>query len=120
MFGDFVRYKRLSRNLTLREFCRRAGEDPSNWSKIERAILPPPQGRGKLDQVAHVLGIRKGGREYRQLLDEAAVSGGKIPKDLMANKAVVGLLPAFLRTIGSEKPTRREIMNLLQKLEEER
>ncbi len=120
MFGSFVRDKRLARDLTLREFCRRLAEDPSNWSKIERGMLPPPQGAEKLEQIARVLGIRKGGREYRKLLDEAAISGGKIPRDLMANKAIVGLLPAFLRTIGSEKPTKREIMNLMKKLEEER
>jgi transcriptional regulator with XRE-family HTH domain len=120
MFGEYVRNRRLNRDLTLREFCRQAGEDPSNWSKIERGMLPPPQDAKKLDQIAGVLGIRRGGAEYRRLLDEAAVSGGKIPKDLMANKAIVGLLPAFLRTIGSEKPTKREIMNLIKKLEDER
>ncbi len=42
MFGDYLKSRRLERDLTLRDFCRSAGEDPSNWSKVERGILPPP------------------------------------------------------------------------------
>ena len=75
MFGEFVRDRRLARDLTLRDFCRRIGEDPSNWSKVERGILPPPQSIEKLNLIAKVIGIRKGGgKEYMSLLDEAAIS----------------------------------------------
>lgn len=119
MFGEFVRDRRLARDLTLRDFCRRIGEDPSNWSKVERGILPPPQSIEKLNLLAKVLGIRKGGKEYMNLLDEAAISRGKIPGDLMSDKAVVSLLPAFLRTVGSVKPTKEEIMKLVKRLKEE-
>ena len=62
MFGEFVRDRRLARDLTLRDFCRRIGEDPSNWSKVERGILPPPQSIEKLNLLAKVLAIKKGGR----------------------------------------------------------
>jgi transcriptional regulator with XRE-family HTH domain len=120
MFGDFIRDKRLARDLTLREFCRQTGEDPSNWSKVERGLLAPPQSTDKLNQIARDLGIRKNGQDYKRLVDEAAVTGGRIPKDLMSNKALVGLLPAFLRTVGNTKPTKEDIMKLMKKLEEER
>ena len=119
MFGDFVRDRRLARDLTLRDFCRRIREDPSNWSKIERGILPPPQSIEKLNQIARVLGVKKGGKEYMSLLDEAAVSRGRIPTDLMSDTAIVNLLPAFLRTVGSVKPTREEVMRLVKRLKEE-
>ncbi len=116
MFGEYVRDRRLARDLTLRDFCRRIGEDPSNWSKVERGILPPPQLIEKLNLIAKVLNLSKGSKEYVELLDEAAISRGRIPKDLMSDRAVVGLLPAFLRTVGNIKPTKEEIMKLLEKL----
>ena len=37
----------------------------------------------------------------------------------MSDKAVVNLLPAFLRTVGSVKPTKEEIMKLVKRLKEE-
>ena len=119
MFGVFVRDKRLARDLTLREFCRQAGEDPSNWSKIERGLLAPPQSTEKLTRIAHVLGIRRNCADYKRLLDEAAVTRGRIPRDLMSNRAIVGFLPAFLRTVGNAKPTKEEIAKLMKKLQEE-
>jgi len=119
MFGEYVRDRRLARDLTLRDFCRRIGEDPSNWSKVERGILPPPQSIERLNFIAKVLNIKKGGKEYLELLDEAAISRGRIPKDLMSDEAVVRLLPAFLRTIGSIKPTKEEIRKLVKRLKEE-
>ncbi len=119
MFGEYVRDRRLERNLTLREFCRMIDEDPSNWSKVERGILPPPQSIEKLNSIARVLRLKKGGEDYLELLDGAAISRGKIPKDLLSDKSVIGLLPAFLRTIGSVKPTKEEIMKLINRLKEE-
>ena len=119
MFGQFVRDRRLSRDLTLRDFCRRISEDPSNWSKVERGILPPPQSIAKLQEIARVLGLRKGSKDYVAFLDEAAVSRGRIPADLMTDETVVNVLPAFLRTVGSVKPTKEEIMELIDRLKRE-
>ena len=48
MFGEFIKQKRLEKDLGLREFCRQLDEDASNWSKIERGIMGPPQDEGKL------------------------------------------------------------------------
>ena len=43
MFGEFVRQIRERRRLGLREFCLEHGHDSSNWSKVERGVLPPPR-----------------------------------------------------------------------------
>jgi transcriptional regulator with XRE-family HTH domain len=48
MFGEIIKNKRLDHEMTLREFCRQLDEDPSNWSKIERGLNPPPKDEKKL------------------------------------------------------------------------
>jgi len=120
MFGDFVRERRLRQDLTLREFCRRIDEDPSNWSKVERGIQMPPRSAGKLEAVARTLRMKKGSDEYTSLMDQAAVSAGRVPEHAMSDKSIVDSLPAFLRTIGSVKPTKAEIEKLIRRLKEER
>ena len=57
MFGDFIKEKRINKEITLREFCRQLELDASNWSKIERGVMSPPQDEEKLKQIAKVLGI---------------------------------------------------------------
>jgi transcriptional regulator with XRE-family HTH domain len=57
MFGEYLKGKRLEKDLTLRDFCRSAGEDPSNWSKVERGILPPPTDEARLTNIAGILGL---------------------------------------------------------------
>ena len=44
MFGDFIKEKRINKEITLREFCRQLELDASNWSKIERGVMSPPPG----------------------------------------------------------------------------
>ena len=119
MFGDFVKERRLGLNLSLREFCRLIGEDPSNWSKVERGVVAPPQAIEKLNSIAKTLGLKKRGEDYVKLLDSAVVGAGKIPKDLLSDKEVLSVLPAFLRTIGSIKPTEEELRVLIETLKKE-
>ena len=40
MLGEFIKQIRARQRLGLREFCLKNGYDPSNWSKIEREVLP--------------------------------------------------------------------------------
>ena len=40
--GKTLKELRLKRDLSLREICRKSGYDPSNWSKVERGLMPPP------------------------------------------------------------------------------
>jgi len=116
MFGEFIKTLRLDRDIGLREFCRQLSIDASNWSKVERGILPPPQGDEKLDQIAEVLGIKKNSELYNELKDKAAIDAGIIPKDILSDQETLNALPMFFRTVRSEKPTAEEIEKLIEKI----
>lgn len=116
MFGEFVKERRLALGLSLRKFCKLLDLDPSNWSKIERGIHLPPQDKEFLAMIAEAVNIKADSSEWDQLLDYASVDRGEIPTYLLQNKEMVKLLPAFFRTVGSVKPTKEEVVELLEKL----
>lgn len=118
MFGTFVKEKRLAADLTLREFCRRTGEDASNWSKIEREKMPPPKDKTKLATIAAVLGIEQDSDDWNKLVDFADVDSGTIPEYIRSDQEVLNALPLFFRTVGSEKPTAEELRELIRHLRE--
>ena len=116
MFGKLVKEKRLQRDLGLRDFCRKLGEDPSNWSKIEREVKTPPKNRGKLEKIASLLGMKPNTEDWNILFDQASIDSGIIPKDLISDKEVLNALPAFFRTIRSEKPSAEELDMVIEKI----
>lgn len=44
-FAEYIKDLRVEKEITLREFCKISGLDPSNWSKIERGIHAPPKSK---------------------------------------------------------------------------
>ncbi len=116
-FGEFIKNLRIERRMTLREFCRAAKLDPSNWSKIERGFAPPPKSKVVLQGIAEVLNIEEGSEEYITLFDLAAI--GHIPTDLLSDEQVLDKLPVFFRTIRGEKPSRKELEELIRIMREE-
>ena len=116
MFGDFIKSLRIERDVGLREFCRRLSIDASNWSKIERGVMPPPQDEEKLDKIAEVLDIEKNSDLYIELKDKASIDAGIIPKDLLSDKETLNSLPMFFRTVRSEKPTAEELEKLIERI----
>lgn len=116
MFGDFIKNQRLDRDIGLREFCRRLSIDASNWSKVERGVLPPPQDEDKLRQIADVIGINTESQLFIEMKDKAAIDSGIIPKDLLSDQEILNSLPMFFRTIRSEKPTPEELEKLIEKI----
>ncbi len=116
-FGEFVRKLRIEKSMTLREFCRLAKLDPSNWSKIERGISPPPKSKVFLKGISEILNIDEGSEEYNALFDLAAIS--HIPTELVSNQQVLDKLPVFFRTIRGERPTRKELEELIRIMKEE-
>jgi transcriptional regulator with XRE-family HTH domain len=116
MFGKFIKALRLDRDLGLREFSRKLSIDASNWSKVERGILPPPQDDKKLKQIAKILGIDINSEQFIELKDIASVGSGIIPKDILTDKEVVNSLPMFFRTVRSEKPSTEELKRLIEKI----
>ncbi len=115
-FGEFVKQLRLQNRITLREFCRLTGIDPSNWSKIERGILPPPKSKQVLEGIAEILHIKKNSDDWYTLMDLAAIT--HIPTELLSNQSIVEKLPVFFRTLRGQKPSEQELDNLIKLIKE--
>jgi transcriptional regulator with XRE-family HTH domain len=113
VIGAFFREKRLKANLSLRKFCELAHLDPSNWSKVERGRLAPPD-RGKLEEIAKVLGLEK--EEYLELFDLASIEKGKIPDYVYSDAEILKALPIFFRTANGSKPTKEELEKIIELL----
>jgi transcriptional regulator with XRE-family HTH domain len=112
-FANFIREKRIAAGLTLREFCRLSGFDSSNWSKIERGLLTPPQSKKVLSEIAGILKIKEGSQEYKEMVDLAALSS--IPEGLIESE-ILEQLPVFFRTVRGEKPNEEELKTLSDKI----
>jgi len=107
MFGEFVNKRRRELRLGLREFCIAVDYDPSNWSKIERGMLSPPQDRGVLNRIAVILKISV--TQWHLLFDYAAIDVGRIPSYVLADRDFVKRLPIFFRSAKGSKPTVEEL-----------
>lgn len=113
-FGKLLRQTRVDKNITLRAFSRAVSYDPSNISKIERGITPPPATiilRGWIKQLA----IEQGTVEYQEFFDSASLARNRIPEDspdAFRNK----LLPAMLRTVRSKNLTEKDFERLIRLL----
>ena len=110
-FGKNLKELRISRNLSLREVCKLVSYDPSNWSKIERGVISPPSEKKTLVSWAKALGL---GQDAKEFVELAQVSQGIIPEDILSRKDAVKFLPAVFRTIRNEKPTKKEIDQLIE------
>ncbi len=112
-FCDVLHEKRVACRLTLREFCRRAEEDPANFSRIERGLRTPPSDE-VLSRYAKALGLD--GEEARDFVTLGVISRRELPKDIPLEK-LVDKLPAMLRAIDGEKPTDEQLSNAIDMTE---
>ena len=112
MFAELVKRIRSERRLGLREFCVTAQCDPSNWSKVERGLLAPPQDEATLTRVASALKIAQGSAQWESLVDAAKIGAGRIPDYVMEDSELVRKLPLFFRTISGKKPSRADLEKL--------
>jgi len=117
-FGEFIKQIRARQRLGLREFCLENGHDPSNWSKIEREVLPPPRDEDTLRTWAKHLGLKEGSEDWLKFFDYAAVDSGRIPDYVLKDEELVEKLPAFFRTLSGKKPSDEELANLIKLLRE--
>jgi transcriptional regulator with XRE-family HTH domain len=111
-FHQFIQEMRIQRDVSLREFCREAELDPSNWSKVERGIADPPKSKEVLNRIARILKLNT--EETNELMDLAMIDS--IPPDLRPSDEVLAKLPIFFRTVRGEKPTETELRALIEKL----
>lgn len=94
--GKFIKNKRETSGIGLRKFAELISADASNWSKIERGILPLSMNRKKLQKIAKELGIKRNSKEMEEFLDLVAISQNKIPDDIVKEQSVVyGLKEKF-------------------------
>jgi transcriptional regulator with XRE-family HTH domain len=112
MFCELVKRLLSEKRLGLREFCQEVGCDPSNWSKVERGMLPAPHDNGVLKKVASVLGLREQSQEWEELFGVAKIGAGRIPDYVLGDAALMKKLPLFFRTVSGTKSTRRELEKL--------
>ena len=110
MFTDTVKALRLQKRLTLRDFCEQAGLDPSNWSKVERGINPPPGDISVLERLAVFFGLS--GDAKLTFMDEAALQRREIPPDVADNALLQKALPAFFRAARGHELTEAELNGL--------
>jgi len=110
-FGQTLKELRLEKQLSLREICKETGYDPSNWSKIERGLIPPPDEKTMV-KWAKALDLKK--EKLREFIDVAKIAQGVIPDDILDDKNAIKCMPAFFRTLRNEKPTKEEIDNLIK------
>lgn len=114
MFGIFVKDLRMRQRRGLREFCLEHGHDPSNWSKLEREVLPPPRDEEILREWAAQLGIKRGSDDWLKFFEYAAVDTGRIPDQLLRDEKLVEHLPLFFRTLSGQKPSREDLEKLME------
>ncbi len=117
-FGDYINGLRIKNKKTLRQFCMENKLDPSNWSKVERGVNPPPKDEAVLGQWAKYFGLKPKTDEWNQFMDEARISRGEIPKDIMNDEKAVALLPTFFRTVRGAEIGEAEIKKLIEKIKE--
>lgn len=98
-FQDFLREKRLQKNLGLREFAKLIGLQPSNYCSIESGSLPAPS-EEKLPLIARILELTTA--ERRSLFDLAAKTKDDIPADIKELIRKDAVIPALLRTVEDE------------------
>ena len=113
-FGKFLKELRIKRGLSLREICKLANYDSSNWSKIERGIISPPSDKKVLMLWVKILGLPKSSKDIQEFTDSAQVAQGLIPQDILSQENAVDYLPAFFRTLRNDKPTKEEIDKLIE------
>jgi transcriptional regulator with XRE-family HTH domain len=114
-FGQFLKRKRLGADVSLREFARKVGMQPSNYCNIESDVLPPPPSEG-LARVAVALGLKKGTPDYARFHDLAAQGRDEIPADVERIVKQNELIPAMLRTVEYEKVTKEQLRGIIEDL----
>lgn len=119
-FGDYVFQKRKDLGLTLREFCRKFGYQPSYISRLENSVLGAPNNKKKLSALALALKIEKDTEDWITFFSLAASSRVSIPKDIKEDfPNITRFLPAFFRTTRKNKVTKNDIETLIKLIHNE-
>ncbi len=110
-FGEYAKDRRIAVGMTLRSFCREIEMDPSNWSKIERGVLAPPDDADLLARISGLLGLNA--TEQQEFADLAAIARGQLPPDLK-DEEILAKMPAFFRAIRGQEYTAEDFEKLME------
>jgi transcriptional regulator with XRE-family HTH domain len=113
-FGEFFKQRRIALKKTLRQFCRDNNLDPGNISRLERGLLPPPQGRETLESYGKLLKLKKGSDDWYTFFDLAAAETGRIPQEILDDADVVEKLPILFRTLRGQKVPDEQLDELVR------
>jgi transcriptional regulator with XRE-family HTH domain len=114
IFGGFVKSTRLKQNIIAREAALNAGMLPSNFSKIEHGVLPPPRDAAKQKRLAAAIGVQPGTATADQFFDLAGKATGSVPVDLADIISEDEARPLLLRTIENKRLTEADIKRLIE------
>jgi len=115
-FGDMVKDLRVAQCKTLRQFCLENNLDPSNWSKVERNINPPPRDHETLAKWAMMLGITEDSEKWKEFMINADIARGEIPREIMSNEQLLAKLPVFFRTVTGQPLTEEKLDRLIEQI----
>ena len=111
-FGALVKQLRIEKQLTLRKFCLELNLDPSNWSKIERGVNPPPRDPAIISGWADFFELE--GQIRQEFVDAAAVARQELPADLVNDDTLVAQLPAFFRVMRNAEPSEEKLKEFVR------
>jgi transcriptional regulator with XRE-family HTH domain len=117
-FGAYVKQLRLDRKMGLREFAQRVQVDASNYSKLERGLLFPPDSEERLLVYEQALGLEANSTEARELRRLAAVGRGMIPPAILSDRELAGKLPLIFRTLEGEPLSEEEVNKVVDMVRE--
>ncbi len=117
-FGKLVKELRIRQKKTLRQFCLEHGHDPSNWSKVERGVNPPPRDKQTLERWARELGIEQDSSTWEDFMYQASVSRGEIPAQVLADEKLLDKLPVFFRSVRGAELSEAEFDDLIDKIKQ--
>lgn len=114
-FGTYTKQLRINARMTLREFAKQLGIDPSNWSKIERGIIPPASNDTLVPSISQILNLTE--EEAQQLDDLATVARGELPRDI-DDAELLAKVPAFFRALKGREYTAEDLEKLTQQIKD--
>ncbi|MGD1020606.1 MAG: hypothetical protein ABSA12_14930 [Verrucomicrobiia bacterium] len=117
-FGNLVKDLRIAQKKTLRQFCLDHGHDPSNWSKLERGVNPPPGDEKTLERWAKQLGVEAGMEEWQNFMDLADIARGEIPRHVLNDEELLKKLPVFFRSVRGAELTEKQLDELIRIVKE--
>ena len=109
-YGEKLKDLRIAAKLTLREFAKKIGGDPGNWSKIERGLMRPPSDAATYKQLRRVLGIPD--ETVNELLSVAQAM--KILPCQFSESELMQYMPVLLRRANGEPLSKEDADRLVK------